>query len=396
MTSNTDDQDAISRAGSPSSWSIHPCDPNNWSNDEDEYDKLRDETGNLLVPCRGGPDTGGNGQRPVSDGEGPTSTGDTDTGKFILDGRPDGFRPGADVVSKSTTSDSDTSGAATALGAPVGVIVGALTALVAAAIFLVARKRSRKDSDQATLIHKGEGADASSDGDDAVNTTDIDNSFEGDFDGASARPIDVDDADAILADIESFGGLRLASSAMVGAMMATTAAASAIDDNDASSSKNNRDINNSVELDPEAAAAYLVGGSVAAAAVIAKRRASNATAAAAADVEAQEEAADDTVEESFLSTEEDADVTRDASFLSANSKDLGRRHTVLHVPECQSAFCTGCRSQTTFQEVSFVPATKINDQADDMALAGGAKAWLAAKVAAEEGKTKGRVRRDCA
>ena len=151
-----------------------------------------------------------------------------------------------------------------------------------------------------------------------------------------------------------------------------------------------------MELDPEAAAAYLVGGSVAAAAVIAKRRASNATAAAAADVEAQEEAADDTVEESFLSTEEDADVTRDASFLSANSKDLGRRHTVLHVPECQSAFCTGCRSQTTFQEVSFVPATKINDQADDMALAGGAKAWLAAKVAAEEGKTKGRVRRDCA
>ena len=376
-------QDAISRAGSPSSWSIHPCDPNNWSNDEDEYDKLRDETGNLLVPCRNGPDTGGsNGQRPVSGGEGPT--GDTDTGKFILDGRPDGFRPGVGVVSKSTTSDPDT-GAATALGAPVGVTVGALTALVAAAIFLVARKRSRKDSDQATLIRKGEGADASSDGDDAVNTTTIDNSFEGDFDGAAARPIDVDDADAILADIESFGGLRLASSAMVGAMMATTAAASAIDDNDVSSTKNNRSIHNNVELDPEAAAAYLAGGSVAAAAVIAKRRASNA---AAADAEAQEEDADDTVEESFLSAEEDADVMRDQSFLSANSKDLGRRHTVLHVSECQSATCTGCRSRTTFQEVSFVPAAKVNHQADDMALAGGAKAWLAEKVAAEEGKTK--------
>ena len=391
MTSNTEEQDAISRAGSPSSWSIHPCDPNNWSNDEDEYDTLKDETGNLLAPCRHGLDTGGNGQRPVSDGEGPT--GDTDTGKFILDGRPDGFRPGTGVVSKSTTSDPDTSGAATTLGAPVGVIVGALTALVAATIFLVARKRSRKGSDQATLIRKGEGADESSDGDDDINTTAIDNSFEGDIDGAAARPIDVDDADAILADIESFGGLRLASSAMVGAMMATTAAASAIDVNDVSSTKNNRSISNNVELDPEAAAAYLAGGSVAAAAVIAKRRASNA---AAADVEAQEEAADDTVEESFLSAEEDADVTRDESFLSANSKDLGRRHTVLHVPECQSVFCTGCQNRTTFQEVSFVPAAKVNHQADDMALAGGAKAWLAEKVAAEEGKTNRRVRWDCA
>ena len=391
MTSNTEEQDAISRAGSPSSWSIHPCDPNNWSNDEDEYDTLKDETGNLLAPCRHGLDTGGNGQRPVSDGEGPT--GDTDTGKFILDGRPDGFRPGTGVVSKSTTSDPDTSGAATTLGAPVGVIVGALTALVAATIFLVARKRSRKGSDQATLIRKGEGADESSDGDDDINTTAIDNSFEGDIDGAAARPIDVDDADAILADIESFGGLRLASSAMVGAMMATTAAASAIDVNDVSSTKNNRSISNNVGLDPEAAAAYLAGGSVAAAAVIAKRRASNA---AAADVEAQEEAADDTVEESFLSAEEDADVTRDESFLSANSKDLGRRHTVLHVPECQSVFCTGCQNRTTFQEVSFVPAAKVNHQADDMALAGGAKAWLAEKVAAEEGKTNRRVRWDCA
>jgi len=391
MTSNTEEQDAISRAGSPSSWSIHPCDPNNWSNDEDEYDTLKDETGNLLAPCRHGLDTGGNGQRPVSDGEGPT--GDTDTGKFILDGRPDGFRPGTGVVSKSTTSDPDTSGAATTLGAPVGVIVGALTALVAATIFLVARKRSRKGSDQATLIRKGEGADESSDGDDDINTTAIDNSFEGDIDGAAARPIDVDDADAILADIESFGGLRLASSAMVGAMMATTAAASAIDVNDVGSTKNNRSISNNVELDPEAAAAYLAGGSVAAAAVIAKRRASNA---AAADVEAQEEAADDTVEESFLSAEEDADVTRDESFLSANSKDLGRRHTVLNVPECQSTFCTGCQNRTTFQEVSFVPAAKINHQADDMALAGGAKAWLAEKVAAEEGKTNRRVRWDCA
>ena len=390
MTSNSEEQDAISRAGSPSSWSIHPCDPNNWSNDEDEYDKLKDDTSNLLAPCRHGLHTGGNGQRPVSDGEGPT--GDTDTGKFILDGRPDGFRPGTGVVSKSTTSDPDLSGAATNLGAPVGVIVGALTALVAATIFLVARKRSRKDSDQATLIRKGEGADASSDGDD-VNTTAIDSSFEGDIDGAAARPIDVDDADAILADIESFGGLRLASSAMVGAMMATTVAASAIDDNDVSSTKNDRSINNNVELDPEAAAAYLAGGSVAAAAVIAKRRASNA---AAADVEAQEEAADDTVEESFLSAEEDADVTRDESFLSANSKDLGRRHTVLHVPECQSVFCTGCQYRTTFQEVSFVPAAKVNHQADDMALAGGAKAWLAEKVAAEEGKTNRRVRWDCA
>ena len=391
MTSNTEEQDAISRAGSPSSWSIHPCDPNNWSNDEDEYDTLKDETGNLLAPCRHGLDTGGNGQRPVSDGEGPT--GDTDTGKFILDGRPDGFRPGTGVVSKSTTSDPDLSGAATNLGAPVGVIVGALTALVAATIFLVARKRSRKASDQATLIRKGEGADESSDGDDDINTTAIDNSFEGDIDGAAARPIDVDDADAILADIESFGGLRLASSAMVGAMMATTAAASAIDVNDVSSTKNNRSISNNVELDPEAAAAYLAGGSVAAAAVIAKRRASNA---AAADVEAQEEAADDTVEESFLSAEEDADVTRDESFLSANSKDLGRRHTVLNVPECQSTFCTGCQNRTTFQEVSFVPAAKVNHQADDMALAGGAKAWLAEKVAAEEGKTNRRVRWDCA
>jgi len=375
---NDDEQDAISRAGSPSSWSLHPCDPDDWSNDEGVYDQMKDEKGNILVPCRPGTgtDTNSNGQRPISeveheestydDGEGPTD--DKDTGEFILDGRPDGFRPGADIVSKASTSDPDTAGAA--LGgsrAPVGVIIGALTALVAAAIFLVARKRSRKagnSSDQITLIHKGAGANASSDDDDALNTTVIDNSFEQcDFDG-DACPIDVDDADAILSDIEaSFGGHHIASSAMVGAMMATTAAVSAIDDNDArNTKKNNSSSNNNIELDPEAAAAYIAGGSVAAAAVTAERRARNA------DVEAQQDDGADTVQ---------------GSYLSANSRDLGRRHSSLHVTECRSGACPGCRSLDTslsVGEVSFVAATKVDHEADDMTLAGGAKAWLADKV----------------
>lgn len=385
-----------SRAGSPSSWSIDPCDANNWSNDEGEYDKLKDEKGNLLVPCPSSGAASTSGQRPLSEAEmdqeelsssspstGATSTStststttatitsaagedDEDTGgKFVLDGRPDGFRPGVEVVNKATSGspDTDTSGngsvssfsTALSSGATAGVVVGALVALVAAIIFLVARKRHRKDNggDQATLISKGAAAAvASDDDDDAVNITTINDSFESD-DGA--HPIDADDSDAILADIESFGGHRLSSSAMVGAMMATTAAASTVDDTSVTSKNFNRSNNRNIELDPEAAAAYLAGGRVAAAAVTTKRRASNA------DLEAQE---DDTVE---------------GSFVSANPTDLGRRHSALHVTECNSGSCPGCRSSgnsENFDKIDFVPATT-----DDILLADGTKAWLANKVA---------------
>ena len=333
-----------SRAGSPSSWSIDPCDANNWSNDEDEYDKLKDEKGNLLVPCS--PSSGAgmagtsatSGQRPLSDAEKEqqqqqqqqqqmSSSGD----KFILDGRPGGFRPGVEVVNKATADPSDNgsvSSFSTTLsgGATAGVVVGALVALVAATIFLVARKRHRKDNgnDEATLIAKGAAgaaAVASDDIDDgALNATTVNDSFESE-DGA--HPIDADDSDAILADIESFGGHRLSSSAMVGAMMATTAAASTLDDNSVTSTNFNRSNNRSIELDPEAAAAYLAGGRVAAAAVATKRRDSNA------DLEAQE---DDMVKGS-----------------DKNPDNLGK--------------------------IDFVPSTT-----DDIVLADGTKSWLAKQV----------------
>ena len=374
-----EDTDLESRVGSPSSWSIDPCDPNNWSNDEDEYDKLKDAEGNLLVPCSQSAGANASGQRPLSEAEmmeqmelsssspstgtgtststmTSTTTGtststttstsaagedDKDTGKFILEGRPGGFRPGIEVVNKAISGDDSASSFSTALsgGATAGVVVGALVALVAATIFLVARKRRRKDngSDQATFISKG-----------ALNATTINDSFESN-DGT--HPIDADDSDAILADIASFGGHRLSSSAMVGAMMATTAAASTADDNSVTSKNFKRSNNRNIELDPEAAAAYLAGGRVAAAAVTTKRRASNA------DLEAQE---DDSVE---------------VSFVSANSTDLGRRHSAIHVTECRSGSCPGCRSSDNLGKIDFVPATT-----DDVVLADGTKSWLAKQV----------------
>ena len=351
-----------SKAGSPSSWSIHPCDDNTWSNDYDEFDKMTDEKGNLLVPCP--TSSSASGQRPLSDAEkeqqqeqmsssspstgagasSSTSTStttstitsaagedDKDAGKLILDGRPGGFRPGVEVVNKATADPSDNtsvSSFSTTLsgGATAGVVVGALAALVIATIFLVARKRHRQDNgnDQATLIAKGAAGAAAvvSDDidDDALNATTVNDSFESE-DGA--HPIDADDSDAILADIESFGGHRLSSSAMVGAMMATTAAASTLDNNSVTSTNFNRSNNRSIELDPEAAAAYLAGGRVAAAAVATKRRDSNA------DLEAQE---DDMVKGS-----------------DNNPDNLGK--------------------------IDFVPSTT-----DDIDLADGTKSWLAKQV----------------
>jgi hypothetical protein len=198
--SNDDEQDtagADNRVGSPSSWSVHPCDAHDWSNDEDGHDGLVDERGSPLVPCNGG-------QRP-------------------LDGRPDGFRPGPGVVNKLTSGTANSS-TSSGPGMTAGAIASASFAAVAAIFFLVAWKLSRKGT-----MHKGAGAAAASD-DNVV----------------TIASINADDTAAIINDMERFGGYHLGSSVVVGAPVVTSCTG-----NDTSMSYDNIEIDRIVWLNAD-------------------------------------------------------------------------------------------------------------------------------------------------
>jgi len=367
----------MSKPGMPSSWARHPCNEGEWSNDSDEYK----EEELLLAPCP--PKV--SGLRPTSPDESPSGAndqGDEDgQSQFVIDGRPDGFRPGAGIAS-STSSGVDGSRASvsasyTGVGGAAGmatIIASAMVAVLAAA-FLIARKRRLRleqqkggnGSDKAKLIYmdgvsSSGGVSAGCKSLSAGAAIAAANTAAGDT-ANSIDEVDLEaDVDKILADIESFGGERLDGAAADAPQFSPSAWGG--DDG-------------AIELDAEAAAAYLAGASTTRSTVGAGT-AATAAATTTASVSAASKSRSERRTRSIVSaasrstsaaviaasTDESNTVASgvgNSSFVSANPEDIGRRHSGHNVFTCKSSTCEQCQDKfVNVGRVDFVSASKIN------------------------------------
>ena len=374
----------MSQPGMPSSWAMHPCNEGEWSNDFDEYENLE----SLVVPCP----PKASGLRPTGPNEGDAADGanqgeDDEQSQFIVDGRPDGFRPGVGIASSTSSSVGGdgirTSASTSSIGAGgvagMAAVIAAAVAAVLAAAFLLARKRRRQQEEQ--QLQQGNGGIS-----DKAKLIYLDgpSSSAGVAAGGKNAADFESDVSNILADIESFGGERLASTSTDAPRISPSSWSG--DDG-------------AIELDPKAAAAYLAGGSSAttrstatsgaAAAAGAAAIASSATAVATtssnknraarsgSNVSAASKATSAAViasvsdSTSTATSPEDKSVPPTAdgevvdggnedSFISANHKDIGRRHSSVDVCVCKSATCVGCQDLSlNLGAVDFVSASKI-------------------------------------
>lgn len=311
--------------------------------------------------------------------------------QFIVDGRPDGFRPGVGIASATSSGAGDgsrSSVSTTSIGAGgvagMAVIVASAVAAILAAAFLIARKRRRQQeleqqlqagnggiSDKAKLIYLNDPSSSGgvAAGGKSVPASDIAaGAGAGVATGAAAGETANDsfesDVNNILADIESFGGERLASLAGAAAVGAAVAGANVPQFNPSSWSGDD----GAIELDPEAAAAYLAGASATRSTDTARSRSTVSTTSKSTSAAVIASASDSTTtsnsspeDRSILPTDSDmVDGDNGGSFVSANVKDIGRRHSAHDVCVCKSSTCVGCQDlNLNVGNVDFVSASKI-------------------------------------